>query len=98
MTESRTAAKTLRARLASEEIVVAPGCFNAMGARIIERTGFSTVYVSGYGISVSHIGRPDVGLTTLTEVTDVASKIASSVKLPVICDADTGFAAIPAQV
>ena len=91
MSNSRGAAKALRTFLAGDEIVVAPGCFNAKGARMIERTGFSAVYVSGYGISVSHIGRPDVGLTTLTEVTDVASKVASSVKVPVICDADTGY-------
>ncbi len=91
LTNSKGAAKALRALLAADDIIVAPGCFNAMGARIIERTGFSTVYISGYGVSVSHIGRPDVGLTTLTEVTDVASKVASSVKVPVICDADTGY-------
>ncbi len=91
MSNSRGAAKALRALLAADDIVVAPGCFNAMGARMIEQTGFSTVYISGYGVSVSHIGRPDVGLTTLTEVTDVASKVASSVRVPVICDADTGY-------
>ncbi len=91
MSSSRGAAKALRELLAGGGIIVAPGCFNAMGARMIERTGFSTVYISGYGVSVSHIGRPDVGLTTLTEVTDVASKVASAVKLPVICDADTGY-------
>jgi 2-methylisocitrate lyase-like PEP mutase family enzyme len=91
MSSSRGAAKVLRTQLAGDEIIVAPGCFNAMGAKIIERTGFSTVYVSGYGVSVSHIGRPDVGLTTLTEVTSVAGKIAATVKVPVICDADTGY-------
>jgi 2-methylisocitrate lyase-like PEP mutase family enzyme len=81
----------LRELLAGDEIVVAPGCFNAMGARIIEKTRFRAVYVSGYGVSVSHLGRPDVGLTTLNEVTDVAAKIAASTALPVICDADTGY-------
>jgi len=91
MSNFRGAAKALRALLAGDEIVVAPGCFNAMGARMIERTGFSTVYVSGYGVSVNHVGRPDVGLATLTEMTDVAGKVASSVSVPVICDADTGY-------
>ena len=91
MSNSRGAAKVLRTLLAGEDIIVAPGCFNAMGARMIERTGFSSVYISGYGVSVNHLGRPDVGLTTLTEVTDVAAKVASSVRLPVICDADTGY-------
>ena len=91
MSSSRGAAKTLRLQLASDTVVVAPGCFNAMGARMIEKTGFPTVYISGYGVSVNHVGRPDVGLATLSEMTDVASKIASSVKVPVICDADTGY-------
>jgi 2-methylisocitrate lyase-like PEP mutase family enzyme len=81
----------LRQLMAGDEIIVAPGCFNAMGARIIEMTGFRTVYVSGYGISVSHLGRPDVGLTTMNEVTDIAANIASATDLPVICDADTGY-------
>jgi 2-methylisocitrate lyase-like PEP mutase family enzyme len=91
MSNSRGAAKVLRGLLADDEIVVAPGCFNAMGARMIEKTGFSTVYVSGYGVSVNHVGRPDVGLATLSEMTDVAGKIASAVRIPVICDADTGY-------
>ncbi len=91
MSSTKRPAKVLREQLAGNTIIVAPGCYNAMGARMIEKTGFSTVYVSGYGISVNHIGRPDVGLTTLTEVTDVAGKIASSVSIPVICDADTGY-------
>ena len=91
MSSSRGAARRLREQLAGDQIIVAPGCYNAMGARMIERTGFSTVYISGYGVSVNHIGRPDVGLATLSEMTDVASKVASSVKVPVICDADTGY-------
>lgn len=91
MPEYRSASKTLRAALAGKEIIVAPGCFSALGARIIEKTDFSAVYITGYGVSVHHIGRPDVGLTTMTEVADVASKVASATKLPVICDADTGY-------
>ena len=58
MSNSRGAAKTLRTFLAGDEIVVAPGCFNAKGARMIERTGFSAVYVSGYGISVVTLAGP----------------------------------------
>ena len=91
MSHSMGAAKVLRTQLAGDDIVVAPGCVNAMGARIIEKTGFNTVYISGYGVSVNHIGRPDVGLATQTEMTDVAGKVASAVSIPVICDADTGY-------
>lgn len=81
----------LRALLQTDDCVVAPGCFNAMGARIIEQTGFPLGYISGYGVSVNHVGRPDVGLATMTEVVDVASKAASVVQIPLICDADTGY-------
>ncbi|MCB1546723.1 MAG: isocitrate lyase/PEP mutase family protein [Hyphomicrobiaceae bacterium] len=86
-----SASRRLRELMAGKDILVAPGCFNAMGGRIIEQIGFKLAYVSGYGISVNHIGRPDVGLTTLSEVTDVAGKIASAVDIPIICDADTGY-------
>lgn len=80
----------LRALMADGKTVVAPGCFNAMGARMIERTGFGAAYMSGYGVSACHLGQPDVGLATLTEMADVASKITMSVDIPVICDGDTG--------
>jgi len=91
MAARRNASARLRAMLEGEEIIVAPGCFSALGARIIEQTGFAAVYVSGYGVASHHLGRPDVGLTTMSEAVDVGSKIASATHLPVICDADTGY-------
>ena len=62
-----------------------------MAARIIEQAGFPCCGVTGYGVSVSLLGRPDVGLTTMTEVVMVARYIAQAVTIPVIADADTGF-------
>jgi len=68
-----------------------PGAFNAATARLIEKTGFPAVYVSGAGLANAAAGVPDVGLLTLTEVAQLAGYIARAVKIPAIVDADTGF-------
>jgi carboxyvinyl-carboxyphosphonate phosphorylmutase len=60
-------------------------------ARIIEKVGFSAVYMTGYGQAASHLGRPDIGLMSMTEMVQRARNIAEAVALPVIADADTGF-------
>lgn len=71
-------------------MVVAPGAYDCITARVIERAGFPAVYMSG-GSSAACLGFPDYGLVTMTEMVDNAGRIAASVKLPVIADADTGF-------
>lgn len=81
----------LRAMFAEGNLVVAPGAHDALTARIIEKTGFKAVYMTGYGQAASHLGCPDVGLLTLTEMVDRARNIAACVDIPVIADADTGF-------
>jgi len=81
----------LRELLAKKEILVVPGCYNALTAKIIEKAGFDAVYLSGYGISVSLLGMPDVGLATMTEVHTVARYVANAVSIPVIADSDTGY-------
>jgi len=80
--------KTLLARKAA---VTAPGAANALTARVIEDLGFEVAYVTGAGIANMYLGAPDVGLTTLTEVSNTLSAISDSVSLPLIVDADTGF-------
>jgi 2-methylisocitrate lyase-like PEP mutase family enzyme len=84
-------APTLRRRLAEGEMVLAPGCYDALGARLIEEAGFPAVYMTGFGSSASHLGRPDVGLMTLPEMVDNARRIGQAVDIPVIADADTGY-------
>ncbi len=81
----------LRRLLERKRILVAPGCYNALTAKIIEKAGFDAVYLSGYGISVSLLGMPDVGLATMTEVQTVARYVANAVSIPVIADSDTGY-------
>jgi 2-methylisocitrate lyase-like PEP mutase family enzyme len=71
--------------------VTVPGAANAMFARVIEDLGFEAVYVTGAGVANMHLGAPDIGLTTMTEVSEVAAAIADAVSLPLIVDADTGF-------
>jgi 2,3-dimethylmalate lyase len=68
-----------------------PGCYDALGARLIEQAGFDGVYMTGFGTSASLLGRPDVGLLTGTEMIDHARRIVSAVSKPVIADADTGY-------
>ncbi len=81
----------LRALLAGSEIILAPGAYDALSARLIEAAGFPAVYMTGFGTSASLLGRPDVGLLTMPEMVDNARRIVEAVGVPVIADADTGY-------
>jgi len=78
-------------RIQQDGIIVAPGCYDAFSARLVEEAGFEAVYMTGYGTSATMIGQPDVGLLTMSEMAAHAGQIASAVRLPVIADADTGY-------
>jgi len=71
-------------------MVTAPGCFDCISARSIERAGFEAAYMTGAGTAAT-LGYPDYGLVTLSEMADNAGRIASAIGLPVIADADTGY-------
>lgn len=81
----------LKAILARREALPFPGAANAMFARVIEELGFEVCYVTGAGIANMHLGAPDIGLTTLSEVAGTVAAIADSVSVPLLVDADTGF-------
>jgi 2,3-dimethylmalate lyase len=81
----------LRALLGSGATIVAPGAFDPLAARLVEEAGFPAVYMTGFGSSAALIGRPDVGLLTMTEMAGNAARIAACVDIPVIADADTGY-------
>jgi len=70
---------------------IVPGTANAMFGRAIEDLGFEAVYVTGAGIANMELGTPDIGLTTMTEVAETVTNLASAVSIPIIVDADTGF-------
>ena len=81
----------LRELVRKGEMVLAPGCYDALGARLIEEAAFGAAYMTGFGSAASRLGRPDVGLMTLGEMVDNARRIAQAVDIPVIADADTGY-------
>jgi methylisocitrate lyase len=81
----------LKELILGEKILIAPGTYDPLMAKIIEHVGFSAVYMTGAGVSHSTLGMPDLGLTTLTEMADRARKISDAVDIPVIADADTGY-------
>ena len=82
---------SLRTRLASPDILVAPGCYDALSASLIERAGFAAAYLSGASIAYTRFGRPDIGLVGMSEVAEVVAQIRERVAIPLIVDADTGF-------
>jgi 2-methylisocitrate lyase-like PEP mutase family enzyme len=86
-----TPRQKLRARLASGPIVVAPGIYDAYGARLVEMAGFEAAYMTGNGVSASLLGRADVGLIDLTLFAAHAHRTAAAIDIPLICDADTGY-------
>src|SRR4051812_1483369 len=71
--------------------VAMPGVFNASMGRLVERSGFEAVYISGAGLCNATAGVPDIGLLTLTEVAQLAGYVSHAVKIPCIVGADTGF-------
>lgn len=87
----RQNAPRLAELLRAQEPILAPGAYDALTARLIERAGFAAVYMTGFGTSASLLGRPDVGLLTMSQMVDNARRIAQAVTVPVIADADTGY-------
>jgi 2-methylisocitrate lyase-like PEP mutase family enzyme len=82
---------SLRTRLAGKEILVAPGVYDGLTASLATQAGFEALYLSGAAVAYTRLGRPDIGLTTASEMADTMALIADRTSLPVIIDADTGF-------
>ncbi len=86
------AARLRRALADRTAVTVAPGCYDALTASLIERAGFSAAYLSGASIAYTRLGRPDIGLVAASEVAEVIGLIRDRCPdLPLIVDADTGF-------
>ena len=81
----------LRELIRSPEILMAPGAYDAFSAKLIEAAGFDAVYMTGFGTAAGIFGLPDIGLLTMTEMVENARRMADSVDVPVIADADTGY-------
>lgn len=82
---------SLRARLARPDILLAPGVYDGLTAALAADAGFEALYLSGAAVAYTKLGRPDIGLTSMTEMAEVMALIRDRVDLPVIVDADTGF-------
>src|ERR1700745_3601351 len=85
-----TQASRFRALLQRDGMVVAPGAYDCITAKLIEQAGFSAVYMTGAGTAAT-LGYPDFGIVTMSEMIGNAGRIADAVKLPVIADADSGY-------
>lgn len=82
---------TLRSRLSQKPIVVAPGVYDPFTSLVAEQAGFGTLYVSGAAIAYTRLGRPDIGLVSMTEVTETLALIRDRVAAHLIVDGDTGY-------
>lgn len=81
----------LAARVRSGELTIAPGVFEMVSARLADDVGFDALYMTGYGVSASHLGLPDAGLASYADMVGRARTIAAATSAPLIADADTGF-------
>ena len=82
--------QTLKKLLLRDKLLVAPGCFDGLSARLVEEAGFEAAYLSGGAVARS-MGIPDIGLVTMSEAIERAAQVVSAIKIPIIADADTGY-------
>ena len=94
MATKEKATTRFRKLLNQPGIIVAPGAYDCLTAKIIEQAGFPVVYMTGAGTSVARLGQPDLALATMTEMLANAAAIADTVNVPVIADADTGYGGV----
>ncbi len=85
------AAKELRSLLKAPGLLIAPGCYDALSGKLVEETGFSAAYMTGFGTSASVLGMPDAGLISFAEMATHAGNIANALRIPLIADGDTGY-------
>ena len=82
--------QTLKQLLKRNKLLVAPGCFDGLSARLVQEAGFEAAYLSGGAVARS-MGIPDIGLVTMSESIERATQVVSVINLPIIADADTGY-------
>jgi len=84
----------LKGLLQRDSILIVPAAFDMVSAKIIEKVGFEAVYLSGFGQSASHLGLPDAGLMTFTEMVERVHNMARAINLPLLADGNTGYGGI----
>ena len=88
---SRDKRAALASRMKQSALVVAPGIFDMISAKIADRLGFECLYVTGYGTVASHLGLPDAGLATYSDMVARVAQMAKLTATPLVADADTGY-------
>lgn len=83
--------KALATKIRSKQLIIAPGVYDLISAKMADRMGFDALYVTGYGLVASYLGLPDAGLATYTDMLDRVGRICEMTQTPVIADADTGY-------
>jgi isocitrate lyase len=83
--------RSFRMRVERRDALLLPGAATALTARIIEDLGFEAVYLTGAGLANTHLGVPDLGLVSVTELAETAARISDVCRLPLVVDIDTGF-------
>ncbi len=91
MSSHRERRAALARRIRARELTIAPGVFDMISAKVADRAGFDALYMTGYGIAASHMGLPDAGLVSYSDMLGRAARICEAVRTPLIADADTGF-------
>jgi 2,3-dimethylmalate lyase len=86
-----TRRQQLRQLIDRKQGLIVPGAYDGVSAKLVERAGFPVVYMTGYGVSASRLGLPDMGFAGLGEMADQARNMAAAVSIPLIADADTGY-------
>jgi 2-methylisocitrate lyase-like PEP mutase family enzyme len=92
--QAESPGKRFRRLVSRDGGLVTPGIYDALSARIAEHAGFEAIAISGFGVETALLGRPDLGLLTMTEMVETARRIASAVDVPITVDAETGFGGV----
>ena len=84
-------AANLRERLSQDKIMIVPGVYDALTALLAQQAGMEAVFLSGSSVSYSQLGRPDIGLITMSEMVDICARITDRIEIPVLVDVESGF-------
>lgn len=90
-TAKKSGAQVLKERLQKPGIIIAPGAYDCLSARLVEQCGFEAAFMTGYGASASILGEPDYGLMTMNEMANVCANMNAFLNIPLIGDIDTGY-------
>lgn len=86
--------KRFSERIRQSRLVSAPGVFDMISAKFADRLGFDAIYMTGYGVVASHLGLPDAGVATYSDMVGRAGQVAGGTVTPLVADGDTGYGSV----